>query len=68
MLGSRTISLLAIGVVSALVLGGLATFVRLLPGSATTTASAVTFALVIAAIAAGVVVGSRRVPTETAYW
>ncbi|MFW5918471.1 MAG: hypothetical protein ACOCR0_03205 [Haloferacaceae archaeon] len=68
MLDSRALGLLATGVTSALALGGFATFLRLLPGSSTTIASAVTFALVAVAVAVGVVVGTGGRPTETAYW
>jgi len=49
-------------------LGGLATYARLLPGSEQLVASALTFALVVVAVAAGVVLGSRDQPNETAYW
>ncbi|MBP1987530.1 hypothetical protein [Halolamina salifodinae] len=67
MFGSRS-ALLVAGAVSALSLGGLATFLRLLPDSASTLPSAATFALVVVAVATGVVVGSRGVPDETSYW
>ncbi|MFW5949706.1 MAG: hypothetical protein ACOCSD_08930 [Halolamina sp.] len=68
MLDSRAISMLAVGVVSALALGGLATFLQLLPDSASMLPSAATFAMVVVAVVAGVVVGSRGVPDRTAYW
>lgn len=67
MLGSRS-ALLVAGAVSALSLGGLATYLRLLPDSASTVPSAVTLALVVVAVVAGVVVGSRGVPDDTRYW
>ncbi|GAB7093048.1 hypothetical protein JCM30237_02000 [Halolamina litorea] len=67
MFGSRT-ALLVAGVVSAISLGGLATFLRLLPDSTSMVPSAATFALVVATVAVGVVVGSRGVPDETSYW
>ena len=68
MFDSRAAGLLASGVVSAFALGGLATFLRLLPDSPTLAPSAATFVLVVLVVAAGVVVGSRDVPDETAYW
>ncbi len=68
MLDSRALGLLATGVTSALALGGFATFLRLLPGSSTTIASAATFALVVVAVVAGVVVGTGTGPKDTAYW
>lgn len=67
MFGSRS-ALLVAGAVSALGLGGLATFLRLLPDSASTVPSAATFALVVVAVVAGVAVGRRNVPDETSYW
>lgn len=67
MLGSRS-ALLVAGTVSALALGGLATYLRLLPDSASMGPSAATFALVVVAVVAGVAVGSRGVPDETRYW
>ena len=67
MLGTRT-ALAVTGVVSALSLGGLATFIRLLPDSASTLPSAATMALCVVAVAAGVAVGSRGVPDDTVYW
>ncbi|NHX35893.1 MULTISPECIES: hypothetical protein [Halolamina] len=68
MLDSRALGLLATGVTSALALGGLATFLRLLPDSPTMAASAATFALCAVAVAAGVAAGTGNRPTETAYW
>lgn len=68
MLDSRALGLLATGITSALALGGLATFVRLLPDSSTMVASAVTFALCAAAVVVGVAVGTGNRPTTTAYW
>lgn len=68
MLDSRASALLTAGAVSALALGGLATFVRLLPDSPTMVASAVTFALCVVAVAVGAAVGTGNRPTETAYW
>ena len=67
MLGSRT-ALLVAGVVSPLALGALATFLRLLPDSASTVPSAVVFGLCVVAVLAGVAAGSRGVPDGTAYW
>ena len=54
--------------VAAMALGGLATFARLLPGSDALVASALTFALVVLAVGAGVVWGSQDRPAKTAYW
>mgnify|MGYP006274659401 FL=1 len=54
--------------IAALALGGLATFLRLLPASTTLVASVFTFALVVVAVAAGIVLGSRDRPGRTAYW
>ncbi|KPN31839.1 hypothetical protein SY89_02594 [Halolamina pelagica] len=68
MLDSRALGLLASGVISALALGGLATFVRLLPGSPTMAASGATFALCVVAVVVGVAAGTGDRPTETAYW
>lgn len=68
MLDSRAAGLLATGVVSALALGGLGTFLRRLPDSAALAPTAATFALVALAAVVGVAVGSRGVPAETAYW
>jgi hypothetical protein len=68
MLDSRAAGLLAAGVVSALALGGLGTFLRRLPDSATLAPTVAVFALVVAAVVAAVVAGTRSVPDETAYW
>ncbi len=68
MLDSRTAGLLATGVVSALALGGLGTFLRRLPDSATLAPTVAVFGLVVVAVAVGVVAGTRSVPGGTAYW
>ena len=68
MLDFRAAGLLATGVVSALALGGLGTFLRRLPDSATIAPTAAVLALVVVAVVAGVVAGTRSVPDETAYW
>ncbi|GAB7012573.1 hypothetical protein [Halolamina salina] len=68
MLDSRAAGLLASGVTSAFALGGLGTFLRLLPDSARLAPTAAVFAFVAVVVAAGVVVGSRSVPNGTAYW
>jgi hypothetical protein len=68
MLDSRAAGLLASGVTSAFALGGLATFLRRLPDSASLVPTAAVFAFVVVVVAAGVVVGTRGVPNETAYW
>ena len=67
MFGSRS-ALLFAGAVSALSLGGLATYLRLLPDSASMVPNVATLALVVVAVVAGVGVGSRGVPDETRYW
>jgi hypothetical protein len=68
MLDSRAAGLLASGVTSAFALGGLATFLRRLPDSASLTPTAAVFAFVAVVVAAAVVVGTRSVPNGTAYW
>ncbi|WP_435115102.1 hypothetical protein [Halolamina sp. C58] len=68
MLDSRAAGLLASGITSAFALGGLGTFLRRLPDSAALAPTAAVFAFVVLVVAAGVVVGSRSVPDETAYW
>lgn len=68
MLDSRAAGLLATGIVSALALGGLGTFLRRLPDSATLAPTVAVFGLIVVAVAVAVVVGSRSVPDETAYW
>lgn len=68
MLGTRGVGRLTLGVVTALALGALVTYVRLLAGSNVFVASALVFSLCVASVAAGVVVGSQGQPTETAYW
>ncbi|QKY19739.1 hypothetical protein B4589_004840 [Halolamina sp. CBA1230] len=68
MLDARTAGLLAAGITSALALGGLGTFLRRLPNSATLAPTAAAFVLVVVAVMAGVVVGTRGVPGGTAYW
>lgn len=68
MFGTRAIPHAAAGVVGALTLGGLATYLRLLPDSASMVPSALTFTLCVVAIVAGVVAGTRGRPGKTAYW
>lgn len=68
MFGSRVIPKVVAGVVGALTLGGLATYLRLLADSASLVPSALTVSLCVVAISIGVVVGSRGRPDETAYW
>jgi lipopolysaccharide export LptBFGC system permease protein LptF len=68
MLDSRAAGLLATGVVSALALGGLGTFLRRLPDSTTLAPTVAVFALVVVAVALAVLAGTRSVPDETAYW
>ncbi|MFB6221446.1 MAG: hypothetical protein ABEH90_08410 [Halolamina sp.] len=68
MLGTRTAGHLTVGIVTALALGAIATFARLLAGSGSLAASALTFGLVVAVVAAGVLVGSHGRPDETPYW
>lgn len=64
----RLLGLLAIGVVNALAIGGFAMFVQRVPGSDAAVASVAVFVLTAAAVAGGVVVGSRDRPDKTAYW
>lgn len=68
MVKSSAVGHLGTALVAALALGGLATFVRLLPSSPTLVASIITVALVVVAVGAGVVLGSRDRPDRTAYW
>jgi hypothetical protein len=68
MLDSSAAGRLGAVAIAALALGALATFLRLLPSSTTLVASIVTFVLVVVAVGAGVVLGSRDRPDETAYW
>ena len=68
MLDSSVAGHLGTAVVAALALGAFATFVRLLPTSPTLLASGVTAAVVVVAVVAGVVLGSRDRPDETPYW
>lgn len=68
MLGTRAVGRLTLGVVTALALGALVTYVRLLVGSAVLAASALVFAICVASVVAGVAVGSQDQPDETVYW
>jgi len=68
MLDSRVAGLLASGITSAFALGGLGTLLRRLPDSASLAPTAAVFTFVAVIVAAAVVVGSRGVPNETAYW
>ena len=68
MFRTSAVGRLTLGVVTALALGALVTYFRLLVGSELLAASALVFALCVASVAAGVVVGSQDRPSETAYW
>jgi hypothetical protein len=68
MFGMRGVARLTLGVVTALALGALVTYVRLLPGSDVLAASALVFTLCVASVVAGVAIGSQGQPNETAYW
>jgi hypothetical protein len=68
MLENPLVGHLSAAFIAAMALGGLATYARLLPSSDALVASALTFALVVVAVAAGVVLGSRDQPNKTAYW
>lgn len=68
MFRTSAVGRLTLGVVTALALGALVTYFRLLVGSELLAASALVFALCVVSVAAGVVVGSQDRPSETAYW
>jgi len=68
MFSLRALGLLASGITSALALGGLATYLRLLPASPTMAASVATFALCVLTVAVVVGVGTGNRPRATAYW
>jgi hypothetical protein len=60
--------LFGVGVVAAMALGGLATFLRLTPGSDSLLPVVAVALLTVAVVGAGVVLGSGDGPDETAYW
>lgn len=68
MFGTRAAGHLTAGLVTAMALGGLVTYFRLLVGSSGITASAMVFALCVVSIAVGIVIGSHDQPDETPYW
>lgn len=64
----RLLSLVAIGLVGAFTLGGLAMFARQTPASEFVVPSAFVFAILVVVVVASVAFGSRDRPDETPYW